>query len=108
MGLETGTNFSMPGHDDLRHFRRFRRCEACDDEFETYEIEEKFLHELVRLRAVVEEFELAREEQTRHVNKALKELRAVKKHLTKSSPASDPLDVFLVGEGLEGSSVTVA
>lgn len=61
---EYGNHFSMPGHDDLQFFRRIRRCEKCGSEFETAELEQKFLSELISLRNALSGAHLSRTDLT--------------------------------------------
>lgn len=49
-GVQSGNRLFIIKHDDLKFFRRFRQCVECGDEFETAEIEAKFVHELSELR----------------------------------------------------------
>jgi len=45
-----GHNFFKPNQDDIRFYRRFRKCEECGTEFQTAEIEMSHIDQLERLR----------------------------------------------------------
>jgi len=53
IGAESGHTFYRTDHEDLQYFRRYRECEECGKEFETAEVEAKFLDELVKLRTAL-------------------------------------------------------
>lgn len=48
-----GPRFYKVDHEDIQFFLRFRRCGKCDEEFQTAEVEMKFLDELVKLRTAL-------------------------------------------------------
>ncbi len=50
VGEDSGHTFYKVDHEDLQYFRRFRRCVEYGHDFETVEMEVKFLDELVKLR----------------------------------------------------------
>lgn len=58
VGEGSGQRFYKTDHEDLQYFRRFRRCENCYNEFETAEVEEKFLREIVKLRTALADIKL--------------------------------------------------
>jgi transcriptional regulator NrdR family protein len=74
MGEQSGQLWSRKDHDDVRWFRRARRCLKCEYEFLTAEMDEQFITELVKLR------------------KALGDIKAnAEQYLTESKSAEDAL-----------------
>lgn len=54
-----GNRFYSTDYEDLQYFLRSRLCSKCENEFQTVELEYKFVDELVRLRNAVKELTLA-------------------------------------------------
>lgn len=71
----------MTGHEDVNLFRRFRRCEVCNNSFETAEIEEKFLRELVDLRTALADLKLNATAYQVDAKKAAERLKKLSKSL---------------------------
>ena len=53
LGEVSGQRFYFPRNDDLQWFRRARECQACCHRFLTAELQEEFVDELAKLRALV-------------------------------------------------------
>jgi hypothetical protein len=85
-GADYGNSgFYAAEHDDLQYFRRLRQCDNCGDDFETAEIETKFLTELTKLRSALAEirfnattFEMDAMESAKGFNKLAKWIAALK------------------------------
>ncbi len=50
LGKPSGQRWYRKDHQDIRWFRRGRKCTACNKRFITAEVDEEFLNELVELR----------------------------------------------------------
>lgn len=50
IGKKSGQRWFRKDHNDIRWFRRARRCLNCELEFLTAEVDEDFITELVKLR----------------------------------------------------------
>lgn len=71
----------MEDHEDVHLFRRFRRCAVCEVWFETAEVEEKFLRELIELRMALADIKLNAAEYQLDARKAAEKLRRLSKSL---------------------------
>ena len=87
IGEKSGQRWYRKDHDDIRWFRRARRCLHCEYEFLTAEVDEHFIDELVKLRdALVKLEEQIRAEEPRRY-KALTRWQIVNKVLSSEYPA---------------------
>lgn len=54
-----GNRFNFTDYQDLKFFLRYRECSVCEFQFQTVEISDVFLYELVRFRNAIKELTLS-------------------------------------------------
>jgi len=81
IGETGGRRFSMIGADDVEFVRRFRRCDECGEDFETAEVETRFLDELVKLRSALADLKTNAAAYQVDADKAASQLKKLSKSL---------------------------
>lgn len=90
IGEKSGQRWFRKDHDDIRWFRRARRCLHCEHEFLTAEVDEHFIGELVKLREALADVKASAE---RYVAESKTAKRALS-DLTKSLGVLRALPVY--------------
>lgn len=81
VGREGGRRFYKEDATDIQFFRRARQCTECGEDFETSEVEARFLDELVDLRAALADIKANAAAYEADAKKAADKLKKLSKSL---------------------------
>ena len=79
--LKSGQRWYRNDHDDVRWFRRGRRCLTCDHKFLTAEATEELIEELIELRNALRSIKSNTEKYVKQSNTAAKSLKKLNESL---------------------------